>query len=166
MPWETLPKSNSPLKSPVQPLPRDNLSSYFLKLEVNSRISLHSFPTQKPLHRLIYINTRLHLPLARFTGCFSALIFLDLSAALDTSDHSLFPETLLPWLLWHDSFSILHMVIQAFLSCFMSSSSACPLKVVFEGPCPQPVALFTQYTSWASSSIFLLQWLLVLFSEL
>ena len=36
-------------------------------------------------------------------------------AALDTSGHSLFPESLLPWLLWHDSVSVLHLLLQAFL---------------------------------------------------
>lgn len=94
-----------------------HLVGHFLlfKVEVNNMISLNSLPALTPPHTNLSIYTlsfAYHLP--NPVGWFSALIFLDFFAAFDTSDHSLFLEILLPWLLWHNSLSDLHITFPGF----------------------------------------------------
>lgn len=152
---ETFPKPNSSLGSPIQPLYpfhfQETTSSTFWNFRSTNRI-FNSLPTLRATtYKLIFTHTQLHLPLAKSSGWFSALIFLDLSAAFDTSDHSLsWNTTLLDFVTW---FLSLHISRCCFCNCFMSSSSsACPLQVVSEDTYPQPVALSTFQTLPGSPS--------------
>lgn len=136
LPSKTCLKPNSSLKCPVQPLhlllKGGNLSSYFLKIEVNSMISLNSLLPLKPLDINLSVYTlgfTYHLPNQWMV--FSAYLPAPFCCIWHSWSLPLsWNSTPLAFVTWFSLSSSYAFPGFPFLTVFISSSSrACPLKV-------------------------------------